>query len=115
MKTILLAIGLAAATQFRPIPGSNPWHKTVAEYRKKKETHPQDYFVPNFGDDDEIEASMKNLKAADKDKKWKYVKPKDGPPKDYFVPDFGIDTDILDTQENIKNTEKKMGKTWTPV
>ena len=87
--------------------------------------HPKDYFVPNFGVDHEIKASLKNTKDAEaklgtwtipkedvqlESDVWsdpicssagcnQYLHPesKEDFPKGYGVPDFGVDRDIIGT------------------
>lgn len=51
------------------------------------------YFVPNFGNDDNMKSNDQSLNWAEKElgHKWDYKKGPDGPPKDYFVPNFGVD------------------------
>lgn len=65
--------------------------------------HPINYFVPDFGTDYEIAASLRNTGAQEKRLKHKinfYNEPLPvdvDHPKNYFVPDFGIDEDIAGT------------------
>ena len=79
--------------------------------------YPVDYFVPHFGRDIDIAASLKNTK--DEEKRQKHVinfmnEPipvdNDGQhPQDYKVPNFGPDIDIAYTKQNIKNAESLIG------
>ena len=55
--------------------------------------HPTDYFVPNLGEDSEINVAQKNIASAEK--RLNHVidtspAPK-AQPRDYFVPHFGED------------------------
>jgi hypothetical protein len=64
------------------------------------------YFVPNFGKDQDIKDSLSNTGNAEK--RLKHVmqasfKAPKGHPVDYFVPNFGVDHDILTAQKNIKD------------
>lgn len=83
---------------------------------KPKNTHPMDYFVPNFGRDHVIEQNHASLDWAENNlkHKWDYKKGEKGPPKDYFVPNFGVDQDIRDAQANIAREEKNLGHEWIP-
>ena len=56
-----------------------------------------DYVVPNFGQDNEIKSSLKNLadQEAAKGFKWN-LKEKEEHPMDYKVPNFGLERDIVD-------------------
>lgn len=74
--------------------------------------HKMNYFVPHFGEDEDIKSTKSNVAAAEK----KYDHVYDGtvpePPKrDYFVPNFGIDSDINGATENLAATEKALGHT----
>merc|ERR1711939_937500 len=90
------------------------------------DTHPKDYFIPNFGVDRDILDTQSNLKNAAKGKKAlmqtvsrpacdtyngcltetaapnKLQADMDTHPKDYFIPNFGVDRDVLDTQAHYK-------------
>ena len=69
-KTSMAALALytsgACAIKFRPIPGTVPWHEgpKFPEWVDPKD-HDVNYGVPHFGTDTEINASMKNLAAAE--------------------------------------------------
>ena len=81
--------------------------------------YPVDYFVPHFGKDIDIAASLKNTK--DEEKRQKHVinfmnEPipvnsiGDQPhPINYKVPNFGPDIDIAYTKQNIANAESQIG------
>ena len=76
---------------------------------------PRDYFVPNFGKDNDMIATEKHI--LDQEKifgPWtlKNVTKID---RDYKVPNFGIDSDILNTQNSLKSSEATLDHTWTPV
>lgn len=92
-------------------------HKLYQDWKKPGPGHPKDYYVPNFGVDQDIKDSQRHLKQSEEklDHKlyqdWK--KPGPGHPKDYFVPDFGLDEDIVQTQANIADQEKIHGP-WVP-
>ena len=51
-----------SAIKFRPPEGTVPWHEEakLPEWKDPKD-HDIDYFVPNFGMDTEIAASLKNM------------------------------------------------------
>ena len=65
---------------------------------------PRDYFVPDFGVDQDIGYTQKNAANAEisTGKKWVGGKPPKDPPRDYFVPDFGDDQDIAESQKNLQ-------------
>lgn len=95
-----------------------------------KSGHPVDYFVPNFGPQDEdIASTQKHI--ADLEVKfpsfvqtdaevqreplqtWSPTAHKSGHPQDYFVPNFGPqDTEIKDTYTHLAETEEKLGHKW---
>jgi len=85
-------------------------HVMEASFDPPKEPK-RDYFVPHFGEDEDILATKKNIAAAEKALGHEYdtsPPPKD-PPRDYFVPHFGEDEDIKSTKAIIAATEKKLG------
>ena len=77
-----------------------------------KIAHPIDYVVPNFGQDEDVKATLKFAQDAETDLDHKWVIPEGdppaGPPMNYFVPNFGVDQDIKDSHENLAAVEKKM-------
>ena len=115
--TMLSSEVQAMKSHYRPVVGSNPWHKDASKTSWEKPDWKVDYAVPNFGQDHDIKHSMSNLSNAEKKLgTWKVNtgKKAPGPPQDYFVPNFGLDKDIKDTQAHIAQQEKKHGK-WVPV
>ena len=78
--------------------------------------HPIDYFVPNFGIDNDIKATDKHI--ADSEKKlkhvWTPVKNGDPNPTDYFVPNLGLDKDIIDAGASIQSSQATLNHVWTP-
>ena len=104
-KYSILLLGSVAAhkisSQYRPIEGTNPWHKDNDAILKDQAElpYPVDYFVPDFGPDEDI-GRVQRLLAANGGSKWKFV-PKDERPKphpvDYVVPNFGVDEDVIGT------------------
>ena len=109
MKSIIVFIGAVAA--FRPLPGTAPWYRSVADLEENKPEYPINYFVPSFGADEEIKFKPKVFSSMPWVEKNKRPKPH---PIDYFVPNFGLDQDILDAQASIAAEEKIHGK-WIPV
>jgi len=86
---------------------------------KVPKTHPMDYYVPNFGNDRDIEVTQQNLKESEDQLKKKWVvtaeqlkKPKDD---SYTVPDFGVDADIKQTQRHLAGAESELGHSWNVV
>jgi len=79
-------------------------------------SHPMDYFVPDFGKDQDMISVEKAAVAAEKvrGKKWDLIEKPDLPPRNYFVPDFGVDEDIKNVESSIKSEEKRLGA-WKPV
>jgi len=71
---------------------------------------PRDYFVPDFGQDEDIRTTLNNGSAAEFSTGYTFVgaKPPPPPPMDYTVPDFGPDRDITDSQFNLAAQEQKM-------
>ena len=63
------------------------------------------YFVPHFGEDDDISASKSNMAEAEsKLGAWVLPEKKDADPE-YTVPNWGYDQDIEDTMASIKSSE----------
>jgi hypothetical protein len=75
-------------------------------------TPPRNYFVPHFGEDEDVMATKKNekLAAAQLHHVWVPKDPPTPPPMDYFVPNFGVDHDIITTQNNFKNAGGKLAQ-----
>ena len=77
------------------------------------------YFVPNFGQDKDINHSWSSLEWAQNSlgHQWDYV-PATGPPKpdfeDHRIPDFGLEDDIVTSQKNEKATEGILEHDWVP-
>ena len=102
-------VSSSTAISFRPPEGTVPWTKTSKEPEwVTPKDHDIDYFVPNFGVDTDIGASLKNLATAEE----KYghqleasFEPKKDPWKVYDVAHFGEDDDIKSTKANIKAAE----------
>merc|ERR1711990_1163703 len=79
-----------------------------------------DYFVPNFGVDNEVAASAASLSETEKLMEHKFNLPdpdnqKPGYDTDYFVPNFGADHDIANIKDAITQTESKLDYKWTPT
>ena len=92
-------------------------HCLLTHYEDEgKSAHDVDYFVPNFGQDEDIKAGLKFIKDAEieHDHDWiipQHVldgKPAKTHPKDYFVPNFGIDHDIKANNENLAVAEAQL-------
>jgi hypothetical protein len=94
---------------------------SFADTAAKKDNYaanPRDYFVPDFGKDED----MKNVESAIGDTEKSLGKTMHASfgatdaavnPRNYFVPDFGVDQDIINVTTSIKNTEKKLNKQFT--
>jgi hypothetical protein len=112
---LALFLADAQAVKYRPYTnGRSPWYK---EYAKEPTVdHDINYFVPNFGLDHNIKASLANTANAEERLKHKFTatfeKPK-GHPMNYKVPNFGVDHDIKTTQANIAETEKDLKHQFT--
>ena len=82
---------------------------------KVPKTHPMDYFVPNFGVDQDVRSTLGSISQAEGRYKRKWVaslkkdQPK-GHPVDYFVPNFGVDRDIKTSLQHLREAEAKYGK-----
>lgn len=80
--------------------------------------HPVDYFVPHFGQDIDIKASLSNTKGEEKRLKheisfWKEDLPKDvDHPMNYVVPNYGVDEDIKSTTKNIADASASLQQDW---
>jgi hypothetical protein len=109
LTSSVLAIKLKSS--YRCDVANQPWcgDASNAEW-VDPQNHPVDYFVPNFGTDEEIVTSFSDMKEAEG--KWKHeltstFKKGKGHPVDYFVPNFGLDNEILTSQQNGKEAEAK--------
>jgi len=89
---------------------------TQYEHPKIKD-HPMDYFVPNFGPDQEaVKENDNSLAVAEKQLNHKLVIPK-APEhdKDYVVPHLGVDADILATQASEQQASDTLQHDWVPT
>jgi len=72
-----------------------------------------DYFVPHFGEDQDIINTRVSTGIAEKQYNhynWPADDP-DPPKRNYFVPHFGEDPDIIASKANLAATEKAQGHT----
>ena len=123
-----LWIDRAKNNEYRPPAHKAPWHNP---YVGSKRIRPDpSYDVPDFGVDQDILDTHKNLRDAEakiKGDNFVQLESTEGyrPPIDatpwhdpyvgskrleapiYSVPDFGVDHEILHSQENLRNTEEK--------
>lgn len=88
-------------------------HCLLSHYKDEgKSDHPIDYFVPNFGVDEDIKASLQFTSDAETELAHPWIIPEGpapaGPPKDYFVPNFGVDAEIKANNDNLALVEKKL-------
>lgn len=68
---------------------------------------PRDYFVPNFGADDDVKTTFNSVKIAEKNLSHVWTPPDDSDhPVNYFVPHFGEDQEIKEAKESIATLEK---------
>ena len=91
----------------------NTGHCLLTHYKDEgKSDHDIDYFVPNFGQDEDVKATLKFAQEAETDLDHQWIipegKPKPGPPKDYFVPNFGIDHEIKANNEDLAVAEAQL-------
>ena len=113
MAALALCTSSAVAIKYRPYPGTVPWGSAadLPEWLDP-EDHPVNYDVPNFGEDNEITYTKKNLAYAEEYHKHEMqasFDTPDGPPRNYFIPHFGEDTEIKYTKKNIADAEKALG------
>lgn len=110
----LLASTDAVQLEFRPRPGTAPWHKAISRPSFEKPDFPTGYTVPNFGVDNDIRISKKNLVKAEKEvgHKLKATFDKPGPPADLRRPDYGVDSEIKSINQSLTAAEKKLKKKW---
>jgi len=76
---------------------------------------PKDYFVPNFGKDEDIAGTQANAIATESKlgHTWDWKKDTSKPPpRDYFIPNFGEDREIGFTRQHLAQTEEKLGHKW---
>ena len=102
----------AIKTKYRPPQGSNPWHKEVKSNTWVAPDWDVNYFVPNFGVDNDVANTQQHLAATEKKldhKLFAIFKKSDPHPVDYFVPNFGADENVRLTQSNIEEAEQELG------
>jgi len=113
---------LAIKSKFRPPEGTVPWHKEISTPTWEKPDWDVNYFVPNFGSDQDMIDTKRDIKVSEKmygkqfTASWDDTKEKDNyaaNPRNYFVPDFGQDEDIKNVQSVIQKSENALGKTFT--
>ena len=114
--TVLSEEVRAMKAKYRPVPGTAPWHKDAEPSSWVKPDWKVDYFVPNFGLDEDIKSSLKHT--GDTESKLKHklqasFKAPKGHPVDYFVPNFGEDKDIAVSRKNLADTEKELKNTFS--
>ena len=101
-------------SNFRPLPGTAPWHKPVSESSWQDPTWKVDYPVPNFGVDENIITTQKNIASAEDSLKTtmhaSFKQPK-GHPVDYPVPNFGQDGEVKTSLLNTQEAEAELGHT----
>jgi len=83
VAAIAVLTAQVSASKFRPPQGAVPWHKEVKSSSWVNPDWNVDYFVPNFGVDEDIVATQEHTKKAEGDLKHvmhaSFKKPK-GPP-----------------------------------
>ena len=62
MAAISAASALKVKSSYRPPDGSVPWGGPAENPETVDPTHKINYFVPNFGVDEDIKSSLKNAK-----------------------------------------------------
>lgn len=77
-----------------------------------KNSHPMDYFVPNFGMDSDIIDSMGNMDKAESALGREIPVPKKEAKKALAQVDLGVDADIQRVQRSLKEAEQETGLTW---
>lgn len=88
-------------SDYRPLPGTAPWHEERREWKWHKPEYPINYKVPNFGIDHDIETSQQNLANAEKLLKhqWKPEKNKEGA---YVLPSSANAHDTMTYKPNAR-------------
>ena len=116
---ITLLLSSASAIAYRPyVDGRTPWYKTMP--REHAVEYPRDYYVPSYGVDREITASLANTHNSEirhkhkmhLKKHKKHSDEEEDVPKDYKVPNFGMDHDIISTHKHMADAEKRIGHKW---
>jgi len=81
---------------------------------KKPDAPNRDYFVPHYGEDDDMITTKEHIAASEKEHKHELKATFDKPkahPMNYFVPNFGEDIDIRASKKNTMFAEKVMDHT----
>ena len=125
MKSIVFLLGTASAIKQRslvelqedPICSSAAGCYTHHYKDEGKTPYPVDYYVPNFGQDDDVKSSLNFASQAEVDREhpWVIIPKKDQPkphPMDYYVPNFGRDKDIDSSDHSLQVAEKQLGHQW---
>ena len=113
MKVIiaLLFSGVSAVQiKYRPPNGTVPWTGVATRPTWDTPDYPVNYYIPNFGVDHSILASMNSLRIAEKEEK-KELKAKfvqESSP-DMRIPDLGKDEDVKNSLASIDETQKETG------
>jgi hypothetical protein len=117
-QTIVLAAlfsASASAIKFRPPVGSVPWTVPLTIPEFESPDHPVNYFVPDFGVDQEIIDATNAIKVSEKALKkdfnasFGFTESTVATPRNYVVPDFGVDKDIKATTASIAQAETAVG------
>ena len=80
-----------------------------------------DYFVPDFGVDQDVAYTENNIKMAEVERNHKmtadfeFTESTVGTPRNYSVPDFGVDEDIAGVTSSLDWSQDNLGQTWTPT
>jgi len=124
LLVLSILFGDAQTVRFRPPEGSVPWHNTtVSEPTWSKPDWDVNYFVPDFGPDQDVIDTKKDIQVAEKQLKTKLNASFNATelekkfyaenPRDYFVPNFGADEDMINVKDSIKLSEDTLGHTFS--
>ena len=85
----------------------------------ENKVNPRNYFVPNFGPDEDMINVNTSINNSEKRLNHKFTADfKDDEnklnPRGYFVPQFGLDTDIVSSLSNLRLEENIHGKWRIP-
>ena len=72
-----------------------------------KAPYPVDYFIPNWGQDEDVKSALAFAQQAESDQgvTWTPTKAAKGPKRDYFVPNFGVDHEIVENANSLSVSE----------
>jgi len=75
-----------------------------------KAPYPVDYFIPNWGQDEDVKSALAFAQQAEDDQgvTWVPKKAEKPPARNYFVPNFGVDHEIAENAASLAGSEEAL-------